>query len=136
MCSPHRTMHTEALAYWTTFSIPGLFILLRIICQRLIDGPPWKKKYLYFGVDLSIFSLAAFVLLQAQGAGFVDKAIRSLIAVVVVFFLLVYQITVHQVWEKDEKHNTGKTWMLCVLSNLIGLMMVGTFVFLKVRNRI
>jgi len=134
-------MHTEALAYWTTFSIPGVFILLRIIVQRLIDGPPWKIRYLYVGVDLSIFSLAAsivnvVVLLQTQNAGFADRAIRSVIATVVVVLVMVYQITVHQEWEKDEKHNTGKTWMLCVLSNLIGLTLIGTFVFLKVRNEI
>jgi len=134
-------MTTESLAYWTTFSIPGLFILLRIIVQRLIDGPPWRRKHFYVGVDLSIFSLAAstvnvIVLLQAQSNGFADRAIRSLIAAIVVVFVLVYQITVHQEWEKDEKHTTGKTWMLCVLSNLIGLTLVGTFVFLKVRNKI
>jgi len=134
-------MNTVKLAYWFTFAIPGVFIVLRIIVQRLIDGPPWLQKHFYVGVDLSIFSLAATAVnmidLLMRGQNYVPRqGLMNFSCLIAIVLVLVYQITVHQQWERADSRDSGKTWYLCVVSNLIGCALIGGFIYMKVESTI
>ena len=134
-------MSTQQLAYWIAFTIPAIFICMRNVAQRLIDGPPWTREHFSFGLDLSIYCLASCLVnlideLLLKTTDFANRGLFTILLTTVVVLLLFYQATVHQQWEREEANGTGKTVWLCVVSNLIGGVMLLAFVLLKKKEYI
>jgi hypothetical protein len=128
-------MEIEKLAYWASFAIPLVLILVSSTTRKLIEGIPWHRRHFYLGIDLTIYFLAACLVNVAdlakdrsnQGTAYIWTSCMIALAIVILFV----QAAFHQEWEKDEKSPTGQVFVLCLASNGVGLVLLYAFVRMK-----
>ena len=131
-------MDIEKFAYWFTFAIPLLLMVLGCTTQKLIEGKPWSRKHFYAGLDLTIYFLAACLINIADLAKepphnpvrYIWTSYLIAAAVVILFF----QTAVHQEWERENKSRIGQIAVLCVASNAWGLFLLYVFVRMKLEG--
>ena len=128
-------MRIEELAYWASFAIPLVLILVSSTTRKLIEGIPWHRRHFYLGIDLTIYFLAACLVNVAdlakgsnhRGENYVWTSCMIALAIVILFV----QAAFHQEWEKDEKSPRGQVLVLCLASNGVGLVLLYAFVRMK-----
>ena len=122
------------------YVIPVALLFLGCFTQKLIDHTSWQPKHFFVGLDLTIYFLATCLvnILDIASAPVqpANGYLWTVILVATAMLCLFYQTTVHQDWEKDEKKGKKQIFMLCIVSNLIGLGLLYGFMTLKVRGSI
>jgi hypothetical protein len=122
---------------FAVYLIPAVLLLLGCITEKLIEGKPgWRAKHFFVGLDLTIYLLATCLVNILDIARSKEPPTNgytwtvSLLAVAVL--CLFYQTTVHQDWEDENRRGKMRTFMLCGVSNAIGLGLLCGFMKLKV----
>lgn len=115
-------------------------LFLGCFTEKLIDRTGWQPKHFFVGLDLTIYFLATCLVNILDIASAKEQPpngyLWTVVLITVALLCLFYQTTVHQDWENDEKKGKKQIFMLCVVSNLIGLGLLYGFMALKVRGRI
>jgi len=118
------------------YLIPAVLLSLGCFTARLIDGPGWKVRHFFVGLDLTIYFLATClvnILDIAQEKQPPEFAYIVTVGLIVCALLcLFYQTTVHQDWQDEKRRGRRRTFMLCGVSNVIGLVLLYGFMKLKV----
>jgi hypothetical protein len=128
-------MNIDKYAYWVSFAIPLVLIVVSCSSRKLIESKPWHRKHFYLGLDLTIYFLAACLVniadLAKSPVATPQKYITTLCLTIIATVLLWVLAAIHQEWEKDEKTATGQIYVLCVASNVVGVVMLYGFVRFK-----
>ena len=122
------------------FLIPAALLLLGCFTEKLIEGDGWKTKHFFVGLDLTIYFLASCLVnvLDIASAASPPRNgyLWTVTLITVALLCLFYQTTVHQDWEDEKKRGRKQTFMLCGVSNLIGLVLLYGFMRLKLEGAI
>lgn len=128
-------MDIDKYAYWVSFAIPLVLIAVSCSSRKLIESKPWNRKHFYLGLDLTIYFLAACLVnvadLAKSPVATPQKYIVTLCLTLLATVLLWVLTAIHQEWEKDQKTPTGQIYVLCIASNLVGVVMLYGFVRFK-----
>ena len=121
--------------------IPALLLFLGCFTEKLIDGPGgWRINHFFVGLDLTIYFLATClvnVLDIAQSKSPPPNGyLWTVCLITAALFCLFYQTTVHQDWEDEKKKSGRRTFMLCGVSNVLGLVLLYGFMRLKLDGAI
>jgi hypothetical protein len=122
------------------YLIPAFLLLLGCTTEKLIDGKGWKIRHFFVGLDLTIYFLATCLVnilditkdKDAPKNGYLWTVCLIVIAILCLF----YQTTVHQDWEDENKGGRMQIFMLCGVSNFIGLSLLYGFMRLKLNGAI
>ena len=106
--------------------------------RKLVRGSTWERSDFYLGVELALSAIAsAFVYLfdlsrVSSGTAEAATLSRRLAAnggfLTLCFFTLLWVLTTHQDWEKRTQNPKGQLFWLVFLSNLIGTLLMASFV--------
>jgi hypothetical protein len=120
------------------YLIPAALLLLGSFTGKLIEGSPWRAKHFFVGLDLTIYFLATCLvnILDIAKSAVTPRNgyLWTVCLITIALLCLFYQTTVHQDWEDDKKRGKMQTFMLCGVSNLIGLVMLYGFMRLKLEG--
>lgn len=119
--------------------IPVSIIGCGALSKKLVRGGSFQYKDFYLGIPLALSSLTSAIV-------FIYELCKSLLATpnitrnmayrpaisalfsLFCFFLLLVQLCIHQEWEnKDQSPIRQRIW-LGIVSNLLGVIMLGTFI--------
>lgn len=118
-----------------------ILLLSGAVARKLVRGSGWKATDFFLGVELSLAALGAAMVhffdlqkmtsshqIQAQELG--DKITSTASFLAIAFFLLLWVLSTHQDWEARVQNEKGQLIWLGGVSNLIGVILFGTFVML------
>ena len=115
--------------------IPAMLLFLGCFTEKLIDGSGWKTRHFFVGLDLTIYFLATCLVnvldIAQSKAPPPNGYLWTVCLITAAVFCLFYQTTVHQDWEDEKKSGRQRTFMLCGVSNLLGLALLYGFMRLK-----
>jgi len=131
----------QSLQELAVYLIPAALLLLGCTTEKLIEGKPgWRAKHFFVGLDLTIYLLATCLVnildIAHSKTPPQNGYLWTVILVVIAVLCLFYQTTVHQDWEDENKRGKMRTFMLCGVSNAIGLGLLYGFMKLKVNGAI
>jgi hypothetical protein len=122
------------------YLIPVALLFLGCFTEKLIDRDGWRPKHFFVGLDLTIYFLATCLVNVLDIARDRNPPpngyVWTVCLIVIALLCLFYQMTVHQDWEKDEMKGKKQTFMLCGVSNVIGLGLLYGFMRLKMHGAI
>ncbi|MGI4979562.1 MAG: hypothetical protein ACRYHB_04080 [Janthinobacterium lividum] len=133
-------MTFEQLVYWAAFFIPVILLVMTGVIRKLVEGVDFKRDHWYLGIDLTVYFLASTLV------NFLDvaKTHRSddprvawtavLVAAAVV--MLFIQASIHQSWIPKHQRSLLQKLILCGFANLLGILLLYTFVNLKAKGLI
>lgn len=133
-------MNEVTLQEIAVYLIPAALLLLGCTTEKLIDGKPWQTKHFFVGLDLTIYFLATCLvnILDLTRAKELPKNgyLWTVCLISIAILCLFYQTTVHQDWEDENRRGRMRTFMLCGVSNIIGLGLLYGFMRLKLSGAI
>lgn len=113
--------------------VPIIFMLCGAVGRKLAGKSGWHRKYFYLGVELALAAFSANVLYLAElaRANPADgrRALTAAISVVVIFFIYLFLLSLHQDWEAQDHNARGQYVRLVVFSNIVGTGLFALFVF-------
>lgn len=128
-------------SYLIALGIPIILLLSGAVAKKLVRGNGWKAADFFLGVELSLAALGAAMVhffdlqklsatqqMPAQVLG--DKIVSTASFLAISFFLLLWVLSTHQDWEARAQNERGQLIWLGGVSNLIGIILFGTFVML------
>jgi hypothetical protein len=102
--------------------------------KKLVRGSSWEARDFYLGIQLTLSTFSAVILFVFETlrspAGSATSAITPLLFGVVVFFIYVWLLTLHQDWEHLHPRPKGQILRLGCVSNLVGIFLFAAFVFM------
>lgn len=138
--------------YIIAILVPILLSVCSAVAKKLVRGSPWQRTDFFFGIDLSLASLAAALVnifdvqsskkylellrrLDKVGAEnypeiIAQKTNATACFIVVCFFLLLWIMSTHQDWEKRTQDKVAQILWLGVVSNIVGFGLMFTFILL------
>lgn len=124
-------------SYLVALGIPILLILSGAVAKKLVRGSGWRLKDFYLGVEISLAALGAALIhifdlnkQQLNGALLGDQLVATASFLAISFFLLLWVLSTHQDWEARTQNETGQIIWLGGVSNIIGILLFGSFVML------
>jgi hypothetical protein len=123
------------------YLIPAVLLLLGCTTEKLIDKKPgWRANHFFVGLDLTIYLLATCLVNILDIAHSKEPPpngyLWTVVLITVAVLCLFYQTTVHQDWEDESLKGRKRTFMLCGVSNAIGLGLLYSFMKLKTSGAI
>lgn len=124
-------------SYLIALGIPIILLLSGAVAKKLVRGSGWRAKDFYLGVETSLASLGAAMIhffdLQKQrmsGGQLGEEVVATASFLAIAFFLLLWILSTHQDWEARTQNEKGQYLWLGLISNLIGILLFGSFVML------
>jgi hypothetical protein len=124
-------------SYLIALGIPILLILSGAVAKKLVRGSGWRLKDFYLGVETSLAALGAALIhffdlnkQQLNGAVLGEQMAATASFLAITFFLLLWVLSTHQDWEARTQNETGQFVWLGGVSNIIGILLFGSFVML------
>lgn len=133
-------MTLEQAATWGSFTIPLILLGMSAVIQRIVDGGDFKRDHFYLGLDLTVYFLASTMINCLDIA---KRTPLNAMSVVWTIFLLVFglivlfiQMGLHQKWAASDKFCRMQMFMLCFLSNGLGVIILYGFIRCKTKGLI
>ncbi|MGB6130215.1 MAG: hypothetical protein WCC14_20775 [Acidobacteriaceae bacterium] len=131
-------MDIQRVAYWGAFAIPLALIGLGIFIRSVVDGGKFKREHFYIGLDLTVYFMAAvmtnFLDIAKADPVVPSEIIYSVLLLLGGLFILFAQVRLHQIWHPSVRQGKMQLAALGFFSNILGVILLYTFVRLKARG--
>jgi hypothetical protein len=124
-------------SYLIALGIPIILLLSGAVAKKLVRGSGWQAKDFYLGVETSLAALGAAMIhffdlhkQQTSGVQLGEEVAATASFLAIAFFLLLWILSTHQDWEARTQNVIGQYIWLGGVSNLVGILLFGTFVML------
>ncbi len=118
------------------FGVPLIFVFMSAMGKKLVRGQ-WMRQDCYLGCELTLAALSADILHSVESirARAFEASISALLFAALSFGIYLWLLTLHQDWERPGQPAKAQMWRLGLVSNLAGIVLFATFVFLIRRPR-
>jgi hypothetical protein len=133
----------EPSAVILALAAPLFLILIGTVTKRLLDAR-WSRKHFFLGVELSIAAIATLLdhfldllrLIVAEETlpkGMAKDATYSGVLLVLSLVALLYALSLHRDWEKEEDRPKAQAFWLIFVANSLGAILLVVFALLVKR---
>lgn len=126
--------------YLIAIIIPIALILCGAVARKLVRGSSWQRSDFFLGVELSLSAMASALVYiydlskitnnPSLNVNVSEKLAATGSFIALSFFLLLWVLSTHQDWEKRAQNSKGQIIWLGIITNLIGALLMATFVLL------
>lgn len=127
---------------FSAFAIPVILILVTAVTRKIVRGrSPFRPSDFFLGLDLTLaaFSSAAVNILELNQAGRQNLAWY----LVLTFIVFILQMAIHQEWgdqipanEVSAVTSRRQVTLLGLLANIVGVALLGFFIYWKIEGKI
>jgi hypothetical protein len=120
--------------YTAAVLIPILLIICGAFSKKLVRGTEWKRSDFFMGIDLTLAALASSLinaseLLHANQQNLsLAKVVTNTSYIPIAFFIFFIVLCTHQDWEQKPQNKIGQWLWLGVFCNLIGTVLMVSFI--------
>jgi hypothetical protein len=124
--------------YFIALGIPIVLMICGAFARKLVRGSQWISSDFYLGIELALSAMASalvylFDLAKPEASrlpAFQAKISATGGYLSLCFFLLLWVMSVHQDWEKRTQNALGQRVWLGGVANVVGALLLATFVLL------
>ena len=126
--------------YLVALVIPLLLMACSALAKKLVRGSAWRMSDFFLGVELALAALGSAMVYfydlkkvppdSNSSLALANKITATASFSVICFFLLLLILSNHQDWEPRSTNPQGQFWMLVVVSNLLGISLLSSFILL------
>lgn len=126
--------------YLVALVIPLLLMACSALAKKLVRGTAWQMADFFLGVELALAALGSAMVYfydlkkvspdSNSSLELANKITATASFSVICFFLLLLILSNHQDWEPRSTNPRGQFWMLVVVSNMLGISLLASFILL------
>jgi hypothetical protein len=128
-------MNPSAYQTFSAFAIPLVLIPVSALIKKIVRGKSsFRLDDFYLGLDLTLaaFSLAAVNVIEINPNGRVNLGWYFVVTLIV----LMLQVALHQQWAGTSVIWWKPFWLLGLLSNGLGISLLGFFIRWKIEGKL
>lgn len=116
--------------YFVSIASPVLLLLAGALAKKLIHGDGWKREDFYLGAQFALAAMAGALTYLIEefkkNPPNINKIFTTAIFLPITYVLLLFVLSIHQQWETEKKNIRTQIFWLCIISNLIGSLLIFT----------
>ncbi|KPA19710.1 conserved hypothetical protein, membrane [Candidatus Magnetomorum sp. HK-1] len=125
--------------YFIALGIPILLLASGAVAKKIIRGSSWQRHDFFLGVEFTLATMSSALIylfdlikITSESTENTESMLTKFTAtaafIALIFFLLLYVLSMHQDWQKKDNSPNGQIIRLGIIANVIGAGLLAIFI--------